>query len=1139
MSTNVHWALTPPPAALPPVVVVDASSDQQIQSPSIAVQNGDQRPDPFADLGITSKEFNLRLSRVLDDPKPSRAVAREAVHLSLLPRINREIQIDRSNQIKIEKLITSNKLPQELRLPLSFFVPKERELISSKLHTQTRDEMRTHFRSGVTDAKTLAIQASNAVEGYDFNSKGLRMAEHQKPGPRTGDLVRRNAYEYLSGRKRFAFKDFSSDRSLRIEERREVMSYIAQALREDRALYYKRHPESINPVTLEKIVKEYEICSKDSYVDLPFSREREQDLPYFFEAAVRKLLLMEPQIRTVSTEKFEEFVQEFKKHYTAVFETLPSASLTVAATIAPRVLNKPAETGCKPYFIERGTVPVPLAQLSKHYSVRSVLGIFEPAFKAYERFFKKLPPEVAEKWNPINKKINALSEADSDSEMKRVADEIKSFDSNFYIHGGWGGETSSLLPKIKAIPEKVMAKYGVISEENEAFLKEFRRLVSDLDLAVVQDEFYLEEVDVKAPRSKCTPERQIDEILRAGQALRKFLKERGKDLPEINSEIGRVHHIEDSAALKAIREAFAGSMPLKSALLALSERMKVSGEVIDLSLCEGKQLLEAADLLAMVGRVKSTPFVEQIQEIAALQLLENVRKERMTAAQALQLLAPIAKQRGVIDDRPIEEALIQYRDRSLMGYSSMRRELANSEIAYAAMKKSYINMDGLCQNAISTLNQGFVGTLSQLLALFGKGGGENLGGQVSFEDTVTGTMRVIPDLGSPWEVKPGDIVVFPHLPHQLSRLINAAAIISEEGGPLSHAAQIIREFNIPALIGVRNAIQQCASLKNRAVQLNLRNQGQSQLFPYEGPLVKAVRKQPLAPKKVDASNRMGGKGVGLILLNYKIGSIPVHKGVKVRVPDFDVFETGCAAEFYEAPYKDTTVKKAIQGILSSELPLRNKHEQIKAIFQAVEIPQRLKEKIVKMAKSLGCTYNQPLIARSSASSEDGIEKSFSGMFSSVENLMNVAEVERSYKSVLLSAFSEEVLAYSDQFDPFAMAVILQRYESQPTFSGVASSCKGKEPLVHMQVVEKGGCGVDGKGNPDVVAVDTQNQIIEEMYPGGQFTPLLSPAQYKKMASVIKSIEKELEYPVSVEFTIHKKWNEDDFEIAIHQCSRIG
>ena len=56
-------------------------------------------------------------------------------------------------------------------------------------------------------------------------------------------------------------------------------------------------------------------------------------------------------------------------------------------------------------------------------------------------------------------------------------------------------------------------------------------------------------------------------------------------------------------------------------------------------------------------------------------------------------------------------------------------------------------------------------------------------------------------------MEPGDIVVAPYTaPTYNSVLAMAGAIVTEEGGPLCHAAVLARELGLPAVIGASGAM---------------------------------------------------------------------------------------------------------------------------------------------------------------------------------------------------------------------------------------------------------------------------------------------------------------------------------------------
>ena len=71
---------------------------------------------------------------------------------------------------------------------------------------------------------------------------------------------------------------------------------------------------------------------------------------------------------------------------------------------------------------------------------------------------------------------------------------------------------------------------------------------------------------------------------------------------------------------------------------------------------------------------------------------------------------------------------------------------------------------------------------------------------------LTGTARVILDLDDSTELQHGEILVTPFTNVGWTpTLLHAAAVITDIGAPLSHAAIVARELGIPAVVGCRNA----------------------------------------------------------------------------------------------------------------------------------------------------------------------------------------------------------------------------------------------------------------------------------------------------------------------------------------------
>ena len=85
---------------------------------------------------------------------------------------------------------------------------------------------------------------------------------------------------------------------------------------------------------------------------------------------------------------------------------------------------------------------------------------------------------------------------------------------------------------------------------------------------------------------------------------------------------------------------------------------------------------------------------------------------------------------------------------------------------------------------------------------------ESLRGMGIGKEPYTGTARVVHDaVEALASMEPGDIVVAPYTaPTYNSVLAMAGAIVTEEGGPLCHAAVIARELGLPAVIGATGAM---------------------------------------------------------------------------------------------------------------------------------------------------------------------------------------------------------------------------------------------------------------------------------------------------------------------------------------------
>ena len=81
-----------------------------------------------------------------------------------------------------------------------------------------------------------------------------------------------------------------------------------------------------------------------------------------------------------------------------------------------------------------------------------------------------------------------------------------------------------------------------------------------------------------------------------------------------------------------------------------------------------------------------------------------------------------------------------------------------------------------------------------------------LNGNAGAPGKVTGIAKVVADLSEASKVNPGEILVAPAtMPAWTPLFASIAAVVTDAGGVLSHAAIVAREYNIPAVLGTGNA----------------------------------------------------------------------------------------------------------------------------------------------------------------------------------------------------------------------------------------------------------------------------------------------------------------------------------------------
>ena len=1073
--------------------------------------------DPFADVQ-SQEQFETQLTQTIlevkewkGDLKAKKKLAQALAKLSLVQSLCKH-PISEEIKAQIHALLTTNTLPQGLRFPLQQLADAktavDKGLLRQQVHCQDCKEMRSYYTSGMTKEKNAAINASIEIEGYDGGEQGIRMAVHQKPGPRTAALIVRHADEYLSGRKRFVFKpryseeDVAKDILAQIEipesqgkkyydetynlpeqftraiqklksaawdgkmentpctrikvlekvidqckldeevknaltvelnlniitrwtenqqRRREVMLYLIDALETDRKAYYARRPDYLNVLVLDRVVKDY----------------NEKKCPHFLSGS-SYLQSMQKELQNQCPDKPYKFTDDERYLFEVAAQKLQGMRQQILDTGDLEEFEKLADTFRSHYRVVYR--PLPTISLTVAATISPDVLLETAPLRPVSSPIGKVPE--------ILRTMLALGRPYRPSVL---------FDFEPLIH--------SLFDAFQEAP----------------ILQNLRAHIDRLNCAVLQSEYYVENVGAEVPQDKIDPMHQPKAVFESVKALRTFIHENllSESLPD------KVH-------------------------------------------------IEAESRLS---------YLQQLEEAAVLRIVDGVREKTIDPAVALPFVEGVARANGWIDETPLEEFLQNFSDESLMGYRKIRQALYNSEIAHQWMSNTGKDVDTLCQTYVSNLNCGLMGALSQLAASAAPPATDQyIGGWALSKGAFYGTLAVEPN-----QIEEGRICVLEIMPHHLRELRMAAGLIIEEGGPLSHAANIARELKIPAIIGAKGAVQRLKPLHGERVRVLTSDKGNtiekvaSEKIPDAKPNLPMTRIWDLGTKAKLIPPMHRGKGGNLILLAEACQLLPKIQGVDISVPPFEILNWASIQGFYDTsvdqsmynPSADQSLRLDIIGTLGFPNTIRH-------LIEKQPFPDSLEP--YGIALKMGADF--PLIARSSASVEDGAS-SYSGLFTSVPNITTREGLEKGVKEVLASAFSPEIREYSNlrgitDFNPFDMEVILQQYVADASISGVGFSQDplGKDTFVHLQIVRGVGGGVDAQGHPDETIVDVHNKGILEAHPGrekGQC--LLSPDQSKKVSLIIKQLEQLFGYSVDVEFAI-KIRQDNTLELSLLQIRPI-
>ena len=239
----------------------------------------------------------------------------------------------------------------------------------------------------------------------------------------------------------------------------------------------------------------------------------------------------------------------------------------------------------------------------------------------------------------------------------------------------------------------------------------------------------------------------------------------------------------------------------------------------------------------------------------------------------------------------------------------------------------------------------------------------------------------------------------------------------------------------------------------------------------------------------------GGKANSLIKLKEKNFNIP-----KFFVIDSDTYKT-----FLE---QNSLLEKITQCIQDKEISI------IKDLIMNCEFSIEQKENIKSKFNELGLDL---VSVRSSASNEDGKEKSFAGQY---DTFLNVSydNLEESIKKCWCSLYSENILEYEDKLNIYGMNVVVQQMIN-PEYAGVAFTIDPTTDTNNYSVIEMvqglGAKLVSGEITPTKFLVRRETKNIDLVIGNIE----IEESIIKELEKIILDIEKVYNVPMDIEYAI--------------------
>ncbi|MDA3837130.1 MAG: PEP-utilizing enzyme [Nanoarchaeota archaeon] len=355
---------------------------------------------------------------------------------------------------------------------------------------------------------------------------------------------------------------------------------------------------------------------------------------------------------------------------------------------------------------------------------------------------------------------------------------------------------------------------------------------------------------------------------------------------------------------------------------------------------------------------------------------------------------------------------------------------------------------------------------------------------VKFQDNLSEKIKEIAKVGNPI------LIAEQTIPSYLPLIEKSRGIITNEGGILSHAAIISREYKIPAIIGTKIATQ----VFNNGDKIILDADKGVAYKDKEEISSKEKITYYIVPIKIGKLGVVGGKARNTAILK------DIHS---LHIPEGIVLTTKLFSEIIGTKNVSNKLKNS-----------QNKESLIKLIHKEIE-KYSISPDLIKKLKSL-LQDKKKIIVRSSATIEDSSKKSFAGQF--VSKVVSVENIEEAIRECFKGAFSLNLLSYIKNVNELSLALLIQEYKEVDK-SGVAFSINPTNNYPNEIIVEavKGGCDklVSGNVTPETLRLQKNSKKNPK-------SNILSKNELKILKKKIKLIEESFRTAVDIEWGFEGK-----------------